>query len=93
MFDRTLLPNAQAYYGQYFAFKGNKAKHLVPCCFHHDKTASLSTDMVSGRFYCFGCSASGGDVLDFHRLKHGLDFVEAAKDLGVWTDTTQDTFD
>ena len=46
MFDRDLLPNPQAYYGQYFAFKGNKAKHLVPCCFHHDKTASLSIDMV-----------------------------------------------
>ena len=29
MFNRDLLPNPQAYYGQYFAFKGNKAKHYT----------------------------------------------------------------
>ncbi len=98
MFDRDLLPNAQAYYGQQFTLKGNKAKHLVPCCFHHDKTASLSIDMVSGLFHCYGCrigidNKDGGDIVDFHRLKHGLDFVEAVKDLGAWVDTSSDTPD
>ena len=58
MFNRDLLPNPQAYYSQYFAFKGNKTKPLVLCCFHHDKTASLSLDLSTGRFNCFGCGAS-----------------------------------
>ncbi|HNC03379.1 MAG TPA: DUF3987 domain-containing protein [Agitococcus sp.] len=91
MFNRDLLPTPHAYYGQQFTLKGNKTKHLVPCCFHHDKTASLSLDMVSGRFNCFGCGASGGDIVDFHQLKTGLSFVEAAKDLGAWVDTSTDT--
>lgn len=91
MFNRDLLPTPRAYYGQQFTLKGKKAKHLVPCCFHHDKTASLSLDMLSGRFNCFGCGASGGDIVDFHQLKTGLSFVEAAKDLGAWVDTSTDT--
>ena len=93
MFDRDLLPNSQAYYGQFFALKGNKTKHLVPCCFHHDKTASLSLDLMTGRFNCFGCGVRGGDVLDFHQLKTGLSFVEAAKDVGAWVNTQHDTPD
>ena len=93
MFNRDLLPNPQVYYGQQFTLKGNKTKYLVPCCFHHDKTASLSLDMVSGRFNCFGCGASGGDIVDFHQLKTGLSFVEAAKDLGAWVDFSTDTPD
>ena len=93
MLDRTLFPSPQAYYGQYFALKGSKSKALVKCCFHHDKTASLSLDLLSGRFNCLGCGASGGNVLDFHILKTGLDFVESCKDLGAWVDTSQDTPD
>ena len=93
MFDRTLLPNAQAYYGQYFALKGSKSKALVKCCLdgHYDKTASLSLDLLSGRFNCLGCGASGGNVLDFHIRKNGLDFVESCKDLGAWVNTQHDT--
>lgn len=91
MFDRTLVPNAQAYYGQFFALKGNKPKALVKCCFHHDKTASLSLDLLSGRFNCLGCSVSGGDVVDFHQQKTGLNFVESCKDLGAWVNTQHDT--
>jgi len=93
MFDRTLLPNPHAYYGQYFPLKGSKSKALVKCCFHHDKTASLSLDLLSGRFNCLGCGVHGGDVVDFHQQKTGLNFVESCKDLGAWVNTTQDTPD
>lgn len=91
MFNRDLLSNPQAYYSQFFALKGNKAKHLVLCCFHHDKEPSLSLDLTTGRFNCFGCGASGGDIVDFHQLKYDLNFKEAAKDLGAWVDTSTDT--
>ncbi len=91
MFDRTLLPNAQAYYGQYFALKGSKKQHLVLCCFNPEKTGSLSINLQDGSFNCFGCGVRGGDVLDFHKLKHGLSTKDAAKDLGAWVNTQHDT--
>jgi len=93
MFDRDLLPSPHAYYGQYFPLKGSKPKALVKCCFHHDKTASLSLDLLSGRFNCLGCGVHGGDVVDFHQQKTGLNFVESCKDLGAWIDTKDDTPD
>ena len=92
MFDRTLLPNPSVYYGQLFPLKGNKKQQEVLCCFHHEKTASLSINLQDGSFNCFsGCGASGGNVLDFHIRKNGLNFVEAVKDLGAWVDTKHDT--
>ena len=48
---------------------------------------------MSGRFNCLGCGVRGGDVLDFHQQKTGLNFVESCKDLGAWVNTTQDTPD
>ena len=93
MFDRTLLPNPSVYYGQLFTLKGSKTQVLVPCCFHHDKSPSLSINMTKGIFNCLGCGVKGGDVLDFHKLKHGLNTIEAAKDLGAWIDTKGDTQD
>jgi hypothetical protein len=32
------------------------------------------------------CDESGGDVLAYHMKLHGMEFVEAAKDLGAWVD-------
>ncbi|MDO8415735.1 MAG: DUF3987 domain-containing protein [Agitococcus sp.] len=87
MLDLSLLPSADSYYNSAFTLKGRKHKHLVPCCFHQDKSPSLSLDLRTGRFNCFGCGASGGDILDFHKLKNGLSTTEAAKDLGAWVDT------
>jgi len=93
MFDRTLLPSPSVYYGQLFTLKGSKTQVLVPCCFHHDKSPSLSINLTKGTFNCLGCGAKGGDVLDFHKLKNGLDTIEAAKELGAWIDTKGDTQD
>jgi hypothetical protein len=42
--------------------------------------------MRSGGFICNGCGVKGGDVLEFHRFRYGMRFVEAAKDLGAWED-------
>nr|MBA3731709.1 hypothetical protein [Gammaproteobacteria bacterium] len=54
------------------------------CPFHEDTNPSLSVNLVRGGFICHACGAKGGDVLDFHRRLHGMDFVAAAKDLGAW---------
>lgn len=37
----------------------------IRCPFHEDKTPSLSANVATGRFHCFGCNTKGGDILDF----------------------------
>ena len=44
----------------------------IRCPFHEDKTPSLSLTVNTGRFYCFGCRAKGGDILDFVVTKEGM---------------------
>ena len=53
------------------------------CPFHHDHNPSLRVNAETGAFRCMACGRKGGDVLDFHRARHGLSFVQAARDLGA----------
>jgi CHC2-type zinc finger protein len=41
-------------------FRGNTPRKMERCPFHNDGTASLSIDMDSGVFNCFGCNTHGG---------------------------------
>ena len=51
------------------------------CCpFHHEKTPSFHADDRQGRYYCFGCKASG-DIFKFLTDKQGLSFPEAVEQL------------
>lgn len=88
-FDPSLLPSPDTYYRGQFVLKGSKTQYLVKCCFHHDKTESLSLNLKTGMFNCFGCNAKGGDIVDFHQLKTGLSFSEAVKDLGAWVNNQE----
>ena len=84
-FRRELLPNPSIYYAQALGVPGKRSGwRTVRCPFHDDKHASLSVNVESGRFRCHACGAKGGDVLAFHRRRHGLDFKAAAKELGAW---------
>ena len=44
----------------------------IRCPFHEEKTPSLSLNIDSGRFHCFGCHAKGGDILDFVVTKEAI---------------------
>lgn len=46
------------------------------CPFHEEKTPSFRVNDTKGLFHCFGCGASG-DIIDYVRWRHGLEFVEA----------------
>jgi len=51
------------------------------CCpFHHEKSPSFHADDRKGRYYCFGCKASG-DIFRFLTEKHGTTFPEAVEQL------------
>ena len=48
------------------------------CPFHGEKTPSFSVNAEEGRYYCFGCRASGDQITFVRELQH-LDFVDAVR--------------
>lgn len=46
---------------------GGRTRGKVQCCFHTERTASLSVDLDAGLFHCFGCGEQGG-ILRFAEL-------------------------
>lgn len=75
-------PSPRYYYTPIF---GNLPNHVewapVKCCFHSDSRPSLSINLKSGGFFCFGCGAKGGDLIDFHRQHSDVGFIEAVAQL------------
>ena len=52
------------------------------CPFHDDtRPGSLVVNKQSGAFRCFSCGARGGDIIDFHMLRHRLGFADAFNEL------------
>jgi DNA primase len=84
-FKRDRLPNPAEYYReQGLKLTGGGEWKSARCPFHNDTSPSLRIHMDRGAFRCHACGANGGDLLDFHRKRHGLGFIEAAKALGAW---------
>ena len=85
-FSRKLLPLSIPYYEtQGIKLKtGGSAWQDAICPFHPDTKPSLRINTERGSYRCMVCGARGGDVLAFHQHKHGLNFVEACKQLGAW---------
>jgi DNA primase len=48
------------------------------CPFHAEKTPSFSVNAEEGRYYCFGCRASGDQITFVREMQH-LDFVDAVR--------------
>ena len=84
-FSRKDLPSSITYYEtQNIILKGNGAWRDAVCPFHQDRKPSLRINVEKGAYRCRVCGARGGDVLAFHMHKHGINFVEACKQLGAW---------
>lgn len=87
-FKRNRLPEPAEYYArQGLNAKGGGEWKSALCPFHNDTRPSMRIRMDSGAFRCMVCGAHGGDVLAFHMQRHGLRFIEAARDLGAWSET------
>jgi len=56
---------------------GKDGEHMACCCFHNDKTPSLSFNQKTGAFYCHGCKESGGDIFDFFMKFKSCNFQSA----------------
>lgn len=82
-FERTLLPDAVTYHTEWGA-SPSKGAWFSRDCFECGSSDGLRTKKDSGAFVCMACGVKGGDVLAYHMQRHGLGFVEAAKQLGCW---------
>lgn len=85
--DRSSLPDPFSYLLQHGFL--TRAPHgewaTIRCPFHkggEEAHPSLRISLRDGHFKCHACPASGGDLLQFHRLRTGLGFREAVLDLG-----------
>jgi len=88
-FNRDLLPGPEGYYTDRagLTFRERKGKWRTAACVFHGSSDSMRINTDTGAFVCMaGCGARGGDVLAYHMAAHGLDFIEAAKELGAWVD-------
>lgn len=84
-FRRERLPNPADYFqAQGLKLTGGGERKSAVCPFHNDTKPSLRVRLDTGGFRCMVCGANGGDVLAFHRQRHGLPFIEAARALGAW---------
>lgn len=87
-FNRDRLPDPVTY----FESKGLKllgprnSKWKTTACTFHGGRDSMRVNTATGAFRCMNCGTSGGDVLAYHCAAHELEFVEAAKALGAWSD-------
>lgn len=66
-------------------------ENSVPCCFHHDKTPSLTIDTNKKIYHCFGCGAHGNEN-DFIMQYYGIDRnqVNAFKEVLFKSDSLDD---
>jgi hypothetical protein len=88
-FLRERLPAPRAFYettlGGKLSCPNRKHWAVGRCPFHPSKTGrSFSVNLQSGGFFCHGCDAHGGDIVQFVRLRDKCSFKEAAQQLGVW---------
>jgi len=88
-FDRSALPPPKTFYERELGklTRPSRGWSRGNCPFHTSKSKmSFSANLATGGFYCFGCNAKGGDVLDFVKLRDKVDFKRAAQLFGAWRD-------
>lgn len=85
-FQRERLPDPMDYFIDREGLRliGRGVWRSALCPFHPDTRPSLRINAGTGAFRCMACGAHGGDLLQFHRARHGLSFRQAARDLGAW---------
>lgn len=88
--DRSALPPPDTFFRDnvsHYRRYGRRARGKCP--FHASSShrgqhfsAPFSMDLDRGLFYCFACNV-GGDIISFIQQRDGIDFVTAAKKLGI----------
>jgi hypothetical protein len=85
-FDRAQLPECISYFEGQGLRLSPRGKWRTTECRFHGGSDSMRVNSATGGWCCMACDAKGGDVLSYHMQLHGLEFIEAARQLGAWTD-------
>jgi len=87
-FRRESLPDSLSFYRNEVGEVGrpNRAGWCAcRCPFHKNSKSGKSFAVhIAGAFCCRSCGVKGGDVIAFIRLRDGLSFRDACKELGCW---------
>lgn len=87
--NKSLLPTPTAFYQRFsLELKGIGVWKTAKCPFHDDKHASLSINIGHGGYCCHACGAKG-DMLNFYKEFHQVDFKTACHDLGLFEEVRQ----
>lgn len=75
------------YFSELPSFKANGSGiGQALCPFHEDTRPSLTVNLITGQFKCFGCNKKGS-IFDFYMSKHAVDYKTAfnalAKEAGI----------
>lgn len=92
-FQREKLPPASNFYKQELELgKPSRGWARTACPFHRGtNTTAFAVNLTTGGFFCHNCGVKGGDLVDYVRLRDGVDFITAAKSLGAWFETDSTT--
>ena len=86
-FQRQLLPNATVFFEREVGPLSRPSRsgwRACRCPFHQSKSGRSFAVHTDGAFVCRGCGVKGGDLIAFLRLRYGLNFKEACRQLGCW---------
>lgn len=80
--------NYEQYYSSRINFVSKTGKNWKALCpFHNESNPSFYVEISSGKWYCHGACATGGDLFAFHMKLYNLDFnhtiLDLAKEYGV----------
>ncbi len=89
IFDKAGLPPPAEILRRLGARQVSQRGEWLTCCcpLHEDRRPSFSIHATVGNWRCFGCGATGGDVVDLYRAATGTSFREAVEALGAQRDT------
>lgn len=76
--DGYKLAKVLKYYGLIDSYESTQK---IVCPFHNDVNPSMIVDLVKGRFFCFGCNASGDALRFVKKMNPKLNDLQACKKL------------
>lgn len=74
--DLVASASLEDYIGKFVELKPQNHELFGLCPFHKENTPSFSVTPNNKKWYCFGCGR-GGDIVDFIKLYHNVEFKEA----------------
>lgn len=74
--------NIEQYYSSRIHFEKTTGKNWSALCpFHAETSPSFFVEISTGKWYCQGSCATGGDLFAFHMRMYNLDFNQTIKEL------------